>query len=99
MGPTGRWFTVASLVETVSLPILVLNRVTAHSPVVTSTVGPLHGFAYLTVIALALTMTCPGRLRALAFVPAIGGVLFIAGYGHAQGANTTGGSDNTPGPP
>lgn len=78
MGSLWRWLTLASLIETASLPILLLNGMTGHWPAITSTVGPLHGIAYLTVIALALTVTCPIRARALSLIPAIGGLLFIA---------------------
>ena len=41
-----------TVVETVSLVVLLVNLATAHLPAVTSAVGPLHGFAYEDIPAL-----------------------------------------------
>lgn len=70
---------VAVAVETLSLAALLVNLSTAHVEAVSSLVGPLHGGAYLAVIAL--TTLVPGSARAgarwRACVPVIGGLLAV----------------------
>ncbi len=75
--PELRWLTVASVVEAVSLLVLVLNRASVHLPAVASAVGPLHGFAYLATIATAFLVPLATRSRLLALVPGIGGQLAL----------------------
>lgn len=75
--PELRWLAAASVVETVSLVVLLVNRVTAHVPAVTSATGPLHGFAYLATIAIAFLVPLATRTRLLTLVPGVGGLLAL----------------------
>jgi hypothetical protein len=70
--------TVASLVETVSLVVLLTNLATVHVPQVASVMGPVHGFAYLATIATAFLLPLGTRTRLLTLVPAVGGLLALA---------------------
>jgi Domain of unknown function (DUF3817) len=72
-----RWMTVASLVETVSLIVLLTNLATVHVPQVASVTGPVHGFAYLATIATAFLLPVDTRTRLLTLVPGIGGLLTL----------------------
>lgn len=67
------WLTIA---ETVTLIVLLVNLVTAHNTGLTSTVGPIHGLLYITVIIVALLIPkLPNRIRLIAAIPAIGAPL------------------------
>ena len=69
---------VAALVEALTLVALLVNLATVHWRPVTTLGGPLHGTAYLAVIAVVLPL--PGAPRAaklLALVPGIGGWLAL----------------------
>jgi hypothetical protein len=70
-----RWLRVAAVVEAVTLAVLLLNRLTVGADPVAGLVGPVHGSAYLAVIALAWLGGLPRRARLLALVPGIGGLL------------------------
>lgn len=72
-----RWLRVASLAETLTLFVLLLNRFTVHLDPITSLVGPLHGFAYLATIACGLLVPVRRSARALCWVPGIGGLLAL----------------------
>lgn len=72
-----RWLTVASVVETLSLVVLLTNLATVHLPAVTSTMGPVHGFAYLATIATAFLLPLSARTRLLTLLPAVGGLLAV----------------------
>jgi hypothetical protein len=76
--PNLRWMTVVSLVETVSLVVLLANLATVHAPQVASVMGPVHGFAYLATIATAFLLPVDTRTRLLTLVPAIGGLLALS---------------------
>ncbi|MEU0371961.1 hypothetical protein ABZ070_17190 [Streptomyces sp. NPDC006283] len=69
----------AAAVEAASLVVLLGNLFTTHTPAVSSLVGPLHGTAYLVVIAA--TATAPSAAasgaRRHALVPGVGGVLAL----------------------
>jgi hypothetical protein len=69
---------VVSVVETVSLVVLLANRATVHVPQVASVLGPVHGFAYLATIATAFLLPVDSRTRLLTLVPAIGGLLALS---------------------
>ena len=71
----GRWFRTAAVVEALTLAVLLLNRLTLGADPVAGLVGPVHGSAYLAVIALAWLGGLPRRARWLAVVPGIGGLL------------------------
>ena len=75
--PELRWLTIASVVEAVTLVILLVNRASVHLPAVTSAVGPLHGFAYLATIATAFLVPLATRTRLLTLVPGVGGLLAL----------------------
>jgi uncharacterized protein DUF3817 len=75
--PELRWLATASVVEAVSLVVLLVNRVSVHLPAVTSAVGPLHGFAYLATIATAFLVPLATRTRLLTLVPGVGGLLAL----------------------
>lgn len=67
----------AAVVEASSLLLLVVNLATVHVPAVASLVGPVHGAAYLTVIATSLLAPAAGRARWRALVPGVGGLLAV----------------------
>jgi len=53
------------------------NLATVHLPAVSSLVGPTHGCAYLFVVVLTARATRATRVRAMAVVPGIGGLLVL----------------------
>ncbi|MFD1151906.1 DUF3817 domain-containing protein [Saccharothrix hoggarensis] len=67
---------VAAAVEALSITVLLANLATVHWEQITSVAGPLHGMAYVTVIALAFTQSSPD-VRWRAFLPGVGGVLAL----------------------
>jgi hypothetical protein len=67
----------AARVEVASLVLLLLNLATVHLEAVSSLLGPVHGAAYLFVIGATWQTTRSRRLRALASVPGIGGLLVL----------------------
>ncbi|BBG03775.1 MULTISPECIES: hypothetical protein [Pseudonocardia] len=71
------WLAVASVVETVSLALLLLNLATVHLPGVASVLGPVHGLAYLVTIAVTCLMPTTVATRLLSAVPAVGGLLVL----------------------
>jgi Domain of unknown function (DUF3817) len=73
-----KWLTIASLVETVSLVVLLANLATVHLPEIASATGPVHGFAYLATIATAFLLPLRTRIRLLTLIPAIGGLLALS---------------------
>ena len=73
--PDLTWLTIASVVEAVSLAVLLGNLATVHLPAVASATGPVHGFAYLATIATAFLLPLPTRIRLLTLIPAIGGLV------------------------
>ncbi|MGN9811278.1 DUF3817 domain-containing protein [Micromonospora sp. BQ11] len=69
---------IAAAVEAGSLVVLLANRLTVHLPALTSAAGPVHGSAYLMVIALVLLAGGASRsARIAALVPGIGGYLAL----------------------
>ncbi len=68
---------VASILEALSLTVILVNRFTAHIPAVTSSGGPVHGVLYISTIALALILPLPRRAKWLAVIPGIGGLLAV----------------------
>ncbi|MDT0342685.1 DUF3817 domain-containing protein [Streptomyces litchfieldiae] len=73
-----RTLRIAAAVEAVSLTALLGNVLTAHASAVSALVGPLHGTAYLVVIAatVAAPAAPPGSARR-ALVPGVGGLLAL----------------------
>lgn len=76
-GPTlRRVFDWLTIIETVTLLVLLVNLVASHDEGVTATVGPIHGILYIATIIVA--MLIPGlsnRTRLIAVIPAIGAPL------------------------
>ncbi|MGW0533508.1 DUF3817 domain-containing protein [Streptomyces sp. NPDC003032] len=80
-----RTLRVAAAAEAASLVLLLVNLFTVHAPALSALLGPLHGTAYLVVIATTWTVASvasvpsavsPGaRWRAL--VPGVGGLLAL----------------------
>ena len=74
---------VAAVVEAVSLAVLLVNLVTLHAEAVTSLGGPVHGTAYLAVIACTWLVPTGPKARWLAVVPGVGGLLAVRGTARA----------------
>jgi uncharacterized protein DUF3817 len=72
---------VVAGVEAVSLAVLLINLVTVHLRVITSLVGPLHGTAYLVVVAITFATTSSVSARWCAVVPGVGGILALRKIG------------------
>lgn len=69
---------IASGVELLSLAVLLVNLVTVHAKPVTSLTGPVHGTAYLVVIAVtALLPGVDAGTRWRSAVPGVGGLLVL----------------------
>jgi hypothetical protein len=76
---------VVAWIEAMSLAVLLTNRATAHVDVITSSVGPIHGLAYLTVIGLAFTLPgLAGRTRLLGLIPVVGGLVLHRRISHQE---------------
>ncbi len=68
-----RLFFWLTLLETVTLVVLVVNRLGRHNEVITSSVGPVHGILYAACIAVVLMIPkVPTRIRAMTVLPVFG---------------------------
>nr|WP_218888544.1 hypothetical protein [Saccharopolyspora hordei] len=56
---------------------MLLNLVTVHVDEVSALLGPVHGTAYLVVIAATFLVPAPPSARWLAVVPGVGGFLAL----------------------
>ncbi|MFJ8666539.1 DUF3817 domain-containing protein [Streptomyces sp. NPDC093600] len=75
---TVRTLRIAAGAEAVSLAVLLGNLVTTHTQSVSALIGPLHGTAYLVVIAAAAMIpAAPPGTRWRAAVPGVGGLLAL----------------------
>jgi len=75
-----RTLRAAAAVEAASLLTLFVNLFTLHARPVTSLGGPVHGTAYLVVIAATFSATVGGAsagARGRSFVPGVGGILVL----------------------
>jgi hypothetical protein len=74
-----RTLRIATVIETVSLMVLLINLFTIHIKAIASLVGPLHGTAYLAVIVATLLApaTASSGARWRAAIPGIGGLLAL----------------------
>jgi hypothetical protein len=63
--------------EAASLAVLLANLLTVHRPDLSALLGPVHGCAYLFVILFTALSARDVRLRLLAAVPGIGGLLVL----------------------
>ena len=84
----------AAVVEATSLLLLLANLATLHLPAVASLVGPVHGTAYLTVIATSLLAPAAGRARWRALVPGVGGLLALRAPERRGRSQPTDGADD-----
>jgi hypothetical protein len=76
--PLLRALEVLSILELVSIAVLLTNLLTAHLPGVATVLGPVHGALYLAVAVTALLgRGLLLRTRLLALVPVLGGVLTL----------------------
>lgn len=74
-----RTLRIAAGAEAASFAVLLGNLLTTHAQAITTLVGPLHGTAYLVVIAvtfLASSAASPGA-RWRAAIPGVGGLLAL----------------------
>ncbi len=70
---------VLSVLELLSLAVLLTNLATAHADGVTSVLGPVHGTTYLCVAVIALfTRGLRTRTRILIALPLLGGICALA---------------------
>ncbi|MEV0258704.1 DUF3817 domain-containing protein [Streptomyces sp. NPDC050732] len=79
---TLRTLRIAAAAEAVSLALLLTNLFTVHAGPLSSLLGPLHGTAYLVVIAATWMLPAgvardAGASRWRALVPGIGGLLAL----------------------
>lgn len=65
----------AAVMELASLTVLLVNLATVHLKAVTGLVGPVHGTAYLAVIASTLLLPTRSGVRFRALLPGVGGLL------------------------
>jgi hypothetical protein len=73
---------VMVVVESLTIAVLLLNLATVHVEAVAGIVGPVHGTAYLVVIALVLSHHgASRRARWLAVIPVVGGWLALRELG------------------
>ncbi|WP_043632832.1 DUF3817 domain-containing protein [Nonomuraea candida] len=68
---------MAATAEAVSLTILLTNLATLHLETITSVAGPVHGTAYVTVIAATSLARSARGVRLRALVPGVGGLLAL----------------------
>ncbi|MFE9397456.1 hypothetical protein [Streptomyces flavidovirens] len=70
---------ISAGVEAASLAALLLNLLTTHTQAISTLVGPLHGTAYLVVIATTwpVPAAASSGARWLALVPGVGGLLAL----------------------
>ncbi|PKW13744.1 DUF3817 domain-containing protein [Saccharopolyspora spinosa] len=80
---TVRALRFAAGIEAASLVILLVNLFTAHLPAITSLGGPIHGTAYLVVIAATFLVPASPSARWLAVIPGIGGLLALRQFSRA----------------
>ncbi|MEV7191099.1 hypothetical protein AB0N81_04710 [Streptomyces sp. NPDC093510] len=74
-----RTLRIAAVVEAASLALLLANLLTVHARPLSGLLGPLHGTAYLVVIAATwmLPSGSPPGTRWRALIPGIGGLLAL----------------------
>ena len=78
MGEDRTLLRCAAVVEALTLTILLVNLATVHWKPVAALAGPVHGAAYLGIIAMTLLSEgAPRRVRLTALVPGIGGYLVL----------------------
>ncbi|WP_344685431.1 DUF3817 domain-containing protein [Saccharopolyspora taberi] len=68
---------IASVVELASLVVLLANLFTVHVEEISTLVGPLHGTAYLAVMAISFLIPASAAARWRTAIPGIGGLLAV----------------------
>jgi hypothetical protein len=69
---------IAARAEAVTLALLLLDVATVHAPQVSALLGPVHGCAYLFVIAATVREPAADRTaKALTLLPGVGGLLAL----------------------
>lgn len=77
---------IAAATEALSLAVLLANLLTVHTRPITALVGPVHGTAYLVVIATTLLVPAASTsAKWCALVPGVGGVLALRRIGARTG--------------
>lgn len=78
MRPLLRALEILSVLELLSIVVLLVNLLTVHERAVTSAIGPIHGALYLAVAVTALFgRGLLLRTRLFAVIPVLGGVLTL----------------------
>jgi len=76
---------IASIAEIVTLAILLTNLFTIHARPISSSMGMIHGCTYLLVICCVLLIErTPIRIKALAWIPIVGGILAVRALARAR---------------
>ena len=68
---------VVSVVETITLAVLLINLVTAGNHHVAQAVGPVHGGLYIAGIALTFMATRDLRARLTSVIPVVGSIVAL----------------------
>lgn len=78
---------IASILEVLTLAVLLGNLFTVHHPAISAVIGPLHGLAYLgVVVSVLLVEDTPTRVKVFAWIPVVGGPLALRGASAARPA-------------
>ena len=78
MTPLLRTLEVLSVLELLSIAVLLINLATVHVDGVASVLGPMHGALYLAVAVVALLgRGLMLRTRLMALIPVLGGVFTL----------------------
>ncbi|WP_343298472.1 hypothetical protein [Streptomyces sp. SID335] len=74
-----RTLRIAAVVEAASLVLLLANLLTVHARPLSALLGPLHGTAYLVVIASTWMLPCTSTraVRWRSVAPGVGGLLVL----------------------
>jgi hypothetical protein len=85
MRPVLRALEVLSILELVSIGVLLLNLTTLHLRPVTAAMGPVHGALFLAVAVTALFgRHLLLRTRLCALIPVLGGLLTLVNVRHER---------------
>lgn len=78
MKPVLRFLEICSVLELLSVVLLLANLATVHDPGLAAALGPIHGALYLLVAVTALfARNLLRRTRWQALIPVVGGVLTL----------------------
>ena len=71
------WLVALAVLETLSLVVLVTNRLTLDLRPLAAALGPVHGAFYLAIVLGAVLLRLGTRSVLLALVPVVGGLLVV----------------------